>query len=270
MAESSPAAQAPLRTSVLASPAMGIQDTLGKLLRAATGDITAMGQLADEASGGHVANFFKTRDEVLKEYLDADTRDGFLLLAKQVDFLSTSIVVVLEILNRMVADKEAVEALEKLWEGRKEPRPELRDLVVGATRIEDAYAASTAPLQRLYVDALRGSYAPEIFDFGFGPELMDALIRAGVLPIDVERLEDLKQRGDIQLQLTSADDKLESYERLAAGDFVEMMAHTGTPGQPLFIRHRTQALHPNIKVRITPRGRRLLTMIAAGRGALRR
>ena len=123
MAESSPAAQAPLRTSVLASPAMGIQDTLGKLLRAVAGDITAMGQLAEEASGGHVANFFKTQDEVLKEHLDVDTRDGFLLLAKQVACNSTSILVVLEILNRMVADKEAAEALEKLWEGRKEPRP---------------------------------------------------------------------------------------------------------------------------------------------------
>ena len=99
---------------------------------------------------------------------------------------------------------------------------------------------------------------------------MEALIQAGVLPIDVERLEDLKQRSDIQLQLTSADDKLESYERLATGDFVEMMAHTGTPGQPLFIRHRTQAHDPKLKIRITPRGRRLLTMIAAGRGTLRR
>ena len=43
--------QAQRGASVLASPAMGIQDTLGKLLRAATGDITAMGQLADLKDG---------------------------------------------------------------------------------------------------------------------------------------------------------------------------------------------------------------------------
>jgi hypothetical protein len=244
---------------------MGIQATVGKIIRAAKGDITAMAQLADEASGGHVAGFFKTQDEVLKAHVDAETRDSFLLLAKQVDFLSTSIVVVLEILERVVADQEAIAAMDERWESRASPRPELRDVVVGATRIERAYAGSTRPLQLLYVDALRGSFAPEIFEFGFGPELMDALIQARVLPIDVERLEDLKAKGEIKLQLTSTDEKLESYERLASGDFVEMM-HAGGPGQPLFIRHRTQAVHPAITVRITPRGRRLLKMIAAGRG----
>lgn len=242
-----------------------ISGTIGKLIRAAKGDPTAMAQLADAASGRHMERFFKTQDEVLKGEIDAMTRDGFLEIAKQVDFLSTSFIVVLEILDRLVADKERAVALEKAWDQHGGEPPPLRDLISGATRIEDAYSRSTAPIQRLYVDALRGSFAPAIYGFGRGPELMDALIRSGVGPVEIEHLEDLRAKGDRQIQLTAVDEKLESYEHLAGGDFVEML-QSGSPGHPLFIRHRTEAVHPAVKIRITPRGRRLLDMIAAGRG----
>lgn len=241
-----------------------LKSELGKLLRAASGDPSAMAQLADAASGRNMERFFTTQDEVLEGEIDKMTRDGFLEVAKQVDFLSTSVIMVLEILERLISDTEAAAALEELWSG-SDSAPPLRDLISGAARIEGEYARTTAPIQRLYVDALRGSFAPAIYDYGFGPELMDALLRSGVGPVEIEHLADLRDLGEAVMQLTTVNEKLESYERLTDGDFVEMMQ--GAAGQRIFIRHRTEAVHPQIKVRITPRGRRLLMMIAAGRGS---
>ncbi len=237
-----------------------------KLLKACKGDPVAMGQLADASSGGHMAEFCRTQDELLNEEIDRDVRDGYLGVAKQVQFLSTAMIMVLEIAELLVKDNEAAEALSQRWQKHGGEPPPLRDILTGAARIESAYSSATRPLQRLYVNALRGSYAPEIYEFGFGPELMDVLIQARLVPVDLEVLEDLRAKGGREIALDSIGEELESFERLAAGDCVEMRQVAQGRGK-IFIRHRTDAVSPTIKVRITARGRRLLTMISAGQGA---
>ena len=130
-----------------------------------------------------------------------------------------------------------------------------------------AYASTTGPLRRLYIQALRGSYLPDIYTVGFGPELLDALVASRLVTDDIEVLEGLEKDKTRQISLASHGPELESFERLARGDFVEMMQDfvAGHPG-PAFITHRTQATLSQIKVRRTDKGGRLLAMIKAGRG----
>jgi len=241
------------------------------LLAATSGDMEAIGELADQASGGHLAEFFRTSQEKLDSGIAEDTRDAVLEMAKQVAYNGTQLRIVIELVAALVDKADACAEIDRRWStdtADQSERPELRDVVVGATSIAPAYASSTAPLRKLYVEALRGSYAPEIFTFAFGPELLEALVRSAIIPQDIEVLADLQRSGvrEFDLNLTTPlKPELENCERLASGGFVEMSARGPFPG-PLCIRHRTEALNPDLKVRITHRGRLLLTMIAAGRG----
>ncbi|MBZ5709629.1 hypothetical protein [Nannocystis pusilla] len=237
-----------------------------KLLRATRGDMQAIAELADQASGGHIAEFFKSSEEKLKSVTDADTRDAVLEMAKQVAYNATQLRVVVEILAELNGSQQAMTRIDEKWASSSDPRPDLRDVVVGATSIAAAYGSTTGPLRRLYIQALRGSYAPEIYTFGFGPELLDALVVARLVPADIEALAGL---GNLmrQIDLISHGPELESFERLARGDFVEMMQPSPSVGGPLaFITHRTQATRSELKIRRTDKGRRLLAMIKAGRG----
>lgn len=241
-----------------------------KLLRATKGDMVAIAELADQANGGHIAEFLKSSDEKLKAGIEADTRDAVLEMAKQVAYNATQLRVVIEILSELVGDARASQRLDEKWTAAGVdggPRPDLRDVVVGATKIADAYSSTTAPLRRLYVQALRGSYAPEIYTFGFGPELLDALVAARLVPVDIDVLAGLEKERARPISLSSHGPELESYERLARGDFIEMMQDVST-GHVVaaFITHRTQATQSQVKVRRTDKGGRLLAMIRAGRG----
>lgn len=238
-----------------------------KLIRATKGDMMAIAELADQASGGHVAEFFKSSEEKLKEGLETDTRDAVLEMMKQSAYNSTIIRVVVEILAEMIGDEQATQRIGDKWATSAEPRPDLRDIVVGATSIAPAYASTTGPLRRLYIQALRGSFSPEIYTFGFGPELLDALVATRLLPADIAVLAGLEREKSRQISLASHGPELESFERLAQGDFVEMMQDIQSgSGGPVFITHRTQATQNQIKVRRTDKGGRVLSMIKAGRG----
>lgn len=238
-----------------------------KILGAYKGDILTIAELADQASGGHVADAFKTSEEKLKSALDADTRDAVLELMKLSAYNFSAIRVVFEILDELLRDEQAMRRIDEKWSASTEPRPNLRDVVVGATSIAPAYASTTGPLRRLYIQALRGSYVPEIYTFGFGPELLDALVAARLVPADIAVLAGLEKEKTRQISLASHGPELESFERLARGDFVEMLQESPTVGGEIaFITHRTQARRTDIKVRRTDKGSRLLAMIKAGRG----
>lgn len=238
-----------------------------KLLRATHGDMMAIAELADQANDGHLAAFFRSSDDKLKAATDADTRDAVLEMAKQVAYNGTMLRVVVEILAEMIGDEQATKRIDEKWAASEDPRPDLRDVVVGATGLARAYGSTTGPLRRLYVQALRGSYAPEIYTFGFGPELLDALVSARLVPADIAVLEGLVKSKMRQLSLSSHGPELESFERLARGDFVEMIQVLDAHGSgPAFITHRTQATQNQIKVCHTDKGLRLLAMIKLGRG----
>lgn len=227
----------------------------------------AIAELADQANGGHIAESFRSSEDKLKAALDADTRDALLELMKQSAYNATAIRVVLEVLAEMIGDKGANSRIDAKWQASTEPRPDLRDVVVGATSIASAYASTTGPLRRLYIQALRGSYDPEIYTFGLGPELLDALVASRLVPADIAVLAGLEKDKARQISLASHGPELESYERLARGDFVEMMQDiTPSNSGPAFITHRTQATQNQIKIRRTDKGGRLLAMIKAGRG----
>lgn len=236
---------------------------LQQLIGVSKGNPVAVVQTADAASGGHLTEFFKTSSERLEEAITTEVRDGFLEMAKIVEYNGTALKLVVEILDRLVSDQERAETLKDAWRDRDDP-PDLRDMFVGASAVAPAYATSTAPLRRLYITALRGSYAPEIFTFGFGPGLLKAMINSEVIPEDLDVLDTLATYGDKDLRLDTPSDALESYERLAAGGFVELMQNVH--GAPHFILKRTEALMLAVKVRITPKGRRLRVMIKRGRG----
>lgn len=241
------------------------------LLGVLKGDLMGTAKFIDQESGGHLADFFKTSQERLDAGIAEDINTAVLEMAKRVDHSASQLRIVIEILELFTSDEAAAARIDAQWKaaeaaGEKTPRPDLRDVVVGATAIAHAYAASTAPLRRLYVQALRGSYAPQVYTFGLGPELLDSLVSAHIVPADVSHLEALEKSKTIPVSLSSHGPELESYERLAAGDFVEMMQHDGGGHGPLFIKHRTEAMVGQIKVRQTTKGTRLLTMIRAGRG----
>ena len=239
------------------------------LLAAINGDLMAIGEIADQASGGHLTEFLQTSQEKLDSGLAEDTRDAVLEMAKLVAYNGTQLRIVIELVAALVDKADACAEIDRRWSAPtvdESERPELRDIVVGATSIAPAYASSTAPLRKLYVEALRGSYAPEIFTFAFGPELLEALVRSAIIPKDIEVLADLQHNGIREFNLDAGlKPEIENCERLASGGFVDMSARGPHPG-PLYIRHRTEALNPELKVQITHRGRLLLTMIAAGRG----
>ena len=242
------------------------------LLAVLHGDPLATAKFIDQETGGHLAEVFKTSQERLDSGIAADINSAVLEMARKVDHSATQLRIVIEILDQLVGDKAATDLIEAKWAaaeaaGDHSPRPDLRDVVVGATSIARAYGSTTGPLRRLYIQALRGSYAPHIFSFGLGPELLDALIAARIVPIDITFLESVEKQKTLSLSLVSHGAELESYERLASGDFVEMMQdiNAGTGG-PAFITHRTQATQNQIKVRQTTKGSRLLAMLKAGRG----
>lgn len=227
----------------------------------------AIAELADQASGGHIAEFFKSSEEKLKAATDADTRDAVLEMAKQVAYNATQLRVVIEILAEMIGNEQANKRIDETWQATNEPRPDLRDVVVGATSIAPAYASTTGPLRRLYIQALRGSYVPEIYTFGFGPELLDALVAARLGPEDIRVLASLEKDKARPVSLVSHGPELESFERLARGDFIEMMQEIDSENHGrVFITHRTEATQKQVKVRRTDKGGRLLAMIKAGRG----
>lgn len=240
------------------------------LLAVLKGDLMGTAKFIDQESGGHLAEFFKSSQERLDAGIAEDINTAVLEMAKRVDHSASQLRIVIEILELLTRDEAAQARIDAQWQaaeaaGEKTPRPDLRDVVVGATTIAPAYAASTAPLRRLYVHALRGSYAPQVFTFGLGPELLEALIAARILPADITFLEELEKSKAVNIMMTSHGPELDSYERLARGDFVELMQEN-RQGGPAFITHRTQATQDRIKVRQTTKGSRLLTMIRAGRG----
>jgi hypothetical protein len=242
-----------------------------KLLAVLHGDLLGTAEFMDQETGGHLAEFFKTSQERLDKGIGEDINGAVLEMARKVDHSATQLRIVIEILDQLVGDKAAMDLLDAKWDaaegaGERSPRPDLRDVIVGATSIAPAYASTTGPLRRLYIEALRGSYAPTIYTFGLGPELLDALIAARILPIDIAFLEGIEKNKTVTLSLVSHGAELESYERLASGDFVEMMQSSKGGTFATFITHRTQATTSEIKVRQTTKGSRLLAMLKAGRG----
>ena len=151
-----------------------------KLLAVLHGDPLGTAEFIDQETGGHLAEFFKTSQERLDKGIGEDINGAVLEMARKVDHSATQLRIVIEILDQLVGDKAAMDVLDAKWDaaeaaGERSPRPDLRDIVVGATSIAPAYASTTGPLRRLYIQALRGSYAPPIYTFGLGPELLDAL-----------------------------------------------------------------------------------------------
>jgi len=241
------------------------------LLAVLKGDPLATAKFIDQETGGHLAESFRTSQERLDSGIAEDINSAVLEMARKVDHSATQLRIVIEVLDQLVGDKAATDLIDAKWAaaetaGDKSPRPDLRDVVVGATSIARAYGSTTGPLRRLYIQALRGSYAPQIFTFGLGPELLDALIAARVVPVDINYLEGVEKQKTIKISLVSHGPELESYERLASGDFVEMMQMTEAGTGVAFITHRTQARKSEITVRQTTKGSRLLAMLKAGRG----
>lgn len=164
--------------------------------------------------------------------------------------------------------------IEAKWDAAlDQARPDLRDVVAAAAALAPTYMASSGPLCRMYIEAIRGSFAPEIYEFSRGPEIMTALLKAGIRPDDIEVLDKLSQTTADFLMLTKAltgdleDVKLEACERLAAGGFIDIVNKAmAENGHKIFITHRTEATSWNVTVRITERGRKLLVMMKAGRG----
>lgn len=242
-----------------------------KFLAVLKGDPLAMAEFIDQETGGHLAEFFKTSQERLDRGISADINDAVAEMWRKVEHSATQLRIVVEIIDLLVGDQSAMDSVDAKWAaaeaaGERSPRPDLRDIVVGATGIAPAYASTTGPLRRLYIEALRGSYAPPIYTFGLGPELLDALVAARLVPVDITYLEGIEKNKTVTLSLASHGVELESYERLASGDFVEMMQDLQGGTGVTFITHRTQATQNLIKVRQTTKGSRLLAMLKAGRG----
>lgn len=245
-----------------------LPDIITKLIRVANGDIIAIASLADEVAGGHVKNFFATTQAKLDKATNEDTRDALLEMMKQVGYNATAFLVSVEVLQHLHEDVEAMRKIAEKWKDSEAPQPDLRDVVVGATAIAPAFAASTGPLRAMYIIALRGSYTPEIFKWGYSRELLESMIYAKLLPSDIDVLAEVTQSAANYINLKKMTKhtvavEFDPYERLATGGFIDMRQDRGTP---LFVTARTQATCEDLEVRATPKGRRLLTMMQAGRG----
>jgi len=251
-------------------------ELLEKLISVSQGDLIGVASLADDVAGGHIKKYFEDTQANFDAALAEDTRDALLEMWKQVQYNATGFRIVREIVELLHGDLQAVQRLTAKWDAQpSETPPELRDLVVGAATIAPAFASSTAPLRRMYIEALRGSFAPELFTFSFGPELLNALVESGVLPGDLVVLSTLTQTTNTFIDLNEHRhgklspehaELLESYERLAKGGFVDMLPQSHDGKGPIVIKHRTEATYSKVRVLATPRGRRLLTMMKAGRG----
>ena len=244
-----------------------LPDIITKLIRAGNGDILAIASLADEVAGGHVKKFFESTQQKLDAATAEDTRDALLEMMKQVGYNATAFQVALEVLQLLQDDVEAVKKIAAKWEVSKESQPDLRDVVVGATTIAPTFAASTGPVRKMYIEALRGSYTPEIFAWSFGQELLESMIGAKLLPGDIGVLSELTTKSSTRIDVfVDSTSDFDPYERLAKGGFVDLRQKGMSAGSPLFITARVQATTPAIDVTVTKKGHRLLTMLKAGRG----
>lgn len=241
---------------------------LAKLIALSKGNPVAVLETADAASGGHVEKFFKTSQEKFGDASDQMVRDGFLEMSKLVQYNGTAIRVMIEILTEVLGNEDVTARFSQAWGASTEEPPELRDVIVGAAQIVSAYASTTRPIRHLYLDALRGSYSPEIFTFGFGPELLDALIDSRLIPSDIDVLRELVRQEKHSFKLLPGYSKIDACERLATVDFIEMHQdqRARSSDRVLFIKKRTDAASEHITARPTMKGRRLLNMIDAGRG----
>ena len=121
----------------------------------------AISEIADQASGGHLSELLQTSQEKLDSGLAEDTRDAVLEMAKLVAYNGTQLRIVIELVAALVEKTDACAEIDRRWSAHtvdESERPELRDVVVGATSIAPAYASSTAPLRKLYVEVLRNGF----------------------------------------------------------------------------------------------------------------
>jgi hypothetical protein len=224
-------------------------------------DLLAVTRLADAASGGHLEEYFKSSDTRFAAAVSEDTREFVLDAAKKVSYNGTALSVVFEILRSLHAEVEKVTKLSQKWERatQSDTPPDTRDLVVGATTIAPAFESSTGPIRKMLIEALRGSFTPEIFVPGYSQELLESMIFAKLVPSDIGALSELPPDGrkiDIYtMKEGQTDFDLEPYERLAKGGFVELRQAGVSSGANYFITDRTQATAPNLLIRRTIRAR---------------
>lgn len=257
-------------------PDAKIPELLEKLISVSEGNLLAIASLADDVAGGHIKKALESTQSKFDAALAEDTRDALLETMKLVQYNATTFRIVQEIIGLLHDDVSALQSLTAKWAAQPgQTPPDLRDVVVGAATIAPTYASSTGPLRRMYIEALRGSFAPEIFTFAFGPELLDALIVSGTLPGDIDTLITLSTTNNEFIDLNelrhgkldaNRSELLEVCERLAKGGFVDLLPQQHDGAGPVVVRHRTEALHSKLRIVMTRRGHRLLTMMKAGRG----
>lgn len=241
--------------------------TLRKLMQftGTAGAVTAL-ELADAASGGHIADFLRAEQEKFDDALDADTRDAALQALDLARLNHVRIRLVLDLLGKLVDDQDRIA---HAWAGRPEPAPELEQVVAITSLVATGYTSQPSLVRKeLLLDAMFGAFDPDLFLWGQQDVLLQDLMDARLGRDDIEVLRALAQFGRPRGACTPMDAEMESWERLASRDFVEMMHLDTAPGNPgpRFFRHRTE-LHGNnnaFQVRPTVKGTRLLQLLDAG------
>jgi hypothetical protein len=218
-------------------------------------------ELADSVSGGHMKKAAKTSDELFSSEIDIDTREAALMGLDLARLNDARFRVVLELIQKII---DVEDELAKRWADRPvEERPELRDLQAGAALVAKGYAQQQShQRRRIIVDALRGSFCPEPYLWGFQDELLRGLIDSRLTESDINVLRSMSPPQQDILEgdglLTSP--KMESYERLANAELVVMRTSENVVRSRLEIGRSSKVL-----VYRTHKGGKLLIMLDAGR-----
>jgi hypothetical protein len=219
-------------------------------------------ELADAVSGGHIKAATKTSTEHFADALDTDTREAALMGLDLARLNEARFRVVLEILEKII---DVQDSLADRWEKYPvEQRPELRDLQAGAALVAGGYARQQSHQRRqIIIDALRGSFCPEPYLWGFQDELLRGLIESGLTLADFEFLNRLSPSQDLTLSIEEVihSDAMDTYEKLASVDFATILA----AGNLVRSRYEAAGLS-TVQVRRSPKGTKLIEMIEAGRG----
>lgn len=243
-------------------------ETLTKLMSFTGGSQVKTGlDLADAATGGHLAEFLKSTQEDVAVAVEEDTRDAALKALDLARLNEVRIGVVLELLEELLGNQKG---LSEAWEGSHHAPPEFAQVVAIASIVATGYTRQPSRVRKeLLLDAMFGSLDPELFVWGQQDELLEGLMSARLGKRDVDALRAL----DSGLQgCVPEDARMEHWERLASEGFVAMqtMERAGGSG-PAYIVHRTQ-LRGGVRsfgVTRTPKGDRLLQLLDAGK-AIRR
>jgi hypothetical protein len=237
-----------------------------QLLQALSGDTLAAAQLADSVSGGHINDFLTTSQEKLDKEFQGQVAEAAIEALDLARLANTRIRVLVEVMQLLM---KAEDALEKRWAARPEQEyPERRDLVAASAIVARAFPRQVNHGQRrLLIQALRGAFDPELYLWGEQDILLSAMIDARITVGDVEELRRMSQQP-VEENLDALNpvlQSIDSWERLSAGDFAEILAPRADSQQHGIIRHRSETFpQAKIRARITRRGQMMLKMLDAG------